>query len=214
MFGSPATSKDLNLRFPMASFKQGKDEVALSHQQQQQMTTGLLRYRSAPSSLLGELCEDFLPHRSSTPEAETMLARFMSSDLREQIGEKPSSARGVAANTPQRSPQFMSAADHGASEAFQHQNGGFSSSASQMVYHTPPPQQQQQLPSHISAPPTAAESSYRVVSSMAMDNNEQVKSSVNGSNLIRHSSSPAGLFSHLGVENGKTPSPFFSNRLL
>ncbi|MQM07103.1 hypothetical protein Taro_039937 [Colocasia esculenta] len=201
MFGSPATSKDLNLPFSLSPFKQGKDESGLNHhhQQQQQMTNGLLRYRSAPSSLLGEMCEDFLPHRSSSPEAETMLARFMSPDLQEQIAEKPSGGGGVLASGPQRKPQFMPTMDHGASETFQHQNSGFSSSASHMEYHAPPPPQQQ-LTNHSSAA-TSAEISYRVESSVAMDN-EQVKSGVNGSNLIRHSSSPAGLFSHLSVENG------------
>ncbi|MQL78974.1 hypothetical protein Taro_011386 [Colocasia esculenta] len=41
-------------------------------QEQQQMGTGLVRFRSAPSSLLGEMCDDFLPHRSSTTESESV----------------------------------------------------------------------------------------------------------------------------------------------
>eukprot|EP00262_Sarcandra_glabra_P009293 TRINITY_DN2341_c0_g1_i1.p1 TRINITY_DN2341_c0_g1~~TRINITY_DN2341_c0_g1_i1.p1 ORF type:complete len:329 (-),score=32.68 TRINITY_DN2341_c0_g1_i1:335-1213(-) len=49
--------------------------------------------------------------------------------------------------------------------------------------------------------PNPSESPYRAVNSMAMDS-PLLKSSGNCSNLIRHSSSPAGLFSHLNVENG------------
>uniref|UniRef100_A0A1D1YA11 Transcription factor bHLH130 n=1 Tax=Anthurium amnicola TaxID=1678845 RepID=A0A1D1YA11_9ARAE len=201
MYGSPAASKDLNLPFLAPPFKQGKDNADLNHHhQQQQMATGLLRYRSAPSSLLGEMCEDFLPHRSSSPEADTMLARFMSPDLRDQIEEKPPAAGGAAGPPAHRSPQFMPPMEHGAPEGFPQQGGGFSSPASQMVYHTQTQQHQhpQQVPTHsTAATTTAAEGPYRVMSSMPMGSSEQVKSG-----LIRHSSSPAGLFSHLVVENG------------
>ncbi|XP_058075549.1 transcription factor bHLH130-like [Magnolia sinica] len=183
-------------------------EPDLSHhrqlqQQQQQLNTGLMRYRSAPSSLLanfvdgiGEGCEDFLPH-SSSPDAESMFARFMSgsggdSDDLHEIREKEAAAAAAAAAN-QRSSQFMAALEHEA-EAVPQQNGF--SSAQQIMYQTPPP-----LPNHSSAAAAAVDSTYRVVNSIGMDS-PPVKSSSNSSNLIRQSSSPAGLFPHLTVENG------------
>ncbi|MQM21274.1 hypothetical protein Taro_054312 [Colocasia esculenta] len=198
MYGSPASSRDLNLSFQAGPLKQGKEEADLNlqhQQQQQQMSTGLLRFRSAPSSLLGEVSEEFLPHRSSSPEGDAMFARFVPPDPRDQIGEKPQAA------APQRSPQLMAAMEHDRAEAVHPQSGGFTHSASQMVYH---PLQRQQLPSHRSGVAAAAlqgESPYRAATSVAMDN-EQVDSPANSSGLVRHSSSPAGLFSHLGVDNG------------
>lgn len=198
MYVSQAASKDLNMPFPMGPFKQGKDEAAVNHHHnhQQQMPTGLLRYRTAPSALLGEMCEDLLPHRSSSPETDSMLARFMSPEIREHMEEKPS-----AAPTEQRNSQYMTTIDHEALEAFQQPSGGFPSSTSQLYHAQQPPQIP---PRHSSSAATAAESSYRVVSSMGMDD-EQGKRGANNSNLIRHSSSPAGLFSHLNAENGKSP---------
>nr|XP_010913124.1 transcription factor bHLH130 [Elaeis guineensis] len=214
MFGSPpaTVAKDLNLPYPpaAASFNHRKDESDLLHrhhqQQQQQMSSGLLRYRSAPSSLFGEVCEDFLPARPSSPETETMFARFLAPDTRDEIRDKPVSA---AATGGQRSPRFAPppppaaasvAMEHGGAEQLPGQQSAGFSAASQMLYHS-----QQQLPSH-----SSVDSSYRVVSSMAMEA-EHMKTAAgaavgggggNCSNLIRHSSSPAGLFSHLNVENG------------
>ncbi|XP_008776552.1 transcription factor bHLH130-like [Phoenix dactylifera] len=213
MFGSPpaTAAKDLNLPYPpaAASFNHQKEEADLlsrHHQQQQQMSSGLLRYRSAPSSLLGEVCEDFLPVRPSSPGTEIMFARFLAPDPRDEIRDKPASS---AATGGQRSPQFApppppaaasAAIEHGGAEQLVGQQSAGFSGASQMLYHS-----QQQLPSH-----SSVDSSYRVVSSMAMEE-EQMKTAAgaavggsggNCSNLIRHSSSPAGLFSHLNVENG------------
>ncbi|XP_010928471.1 uncharacterized protein [Elaeis guineensis] len=212
MFGSPPTAaaKDLNAPYlPVAAaFNHRKEESDILHghhhhqQQQQQMSSSLLRYRSAPSSLFGEVCEDFLPVRPSSLETETMFARLLAPDPRDEIQDKPASAAGG-----QRSPHFTPSApsvamEHGGAEELAgQQNAGFS--ASQLLYHSQ--QQQQQLPS-----PNSVESSYRVVSSMAMEA-EQMKTAAGAtvggggghcSNLIRHSSSPAGLFSHLHVENG------------
>ncbi|XP_072982177.1 transcription factor bHLH130-like [Typha latifolia] len=162
MYGSPqpATSKDPN--FP---FGHRKEEADLLQHRQHQMSSGLLRYRSAPSSLIGELCDDFLPVRTSSPETETMFAHF---------GNSPPNPAASAA---------MEAAAAAATQ--QH-----------MLYQS---HQQQQIPSH-----SSVESLYRTASSSAMEA-EQLKSAANGgggANLIRQSSSPAGLFSHLNVGNG------------
>ncbi|PKA50468.1 Transcription factor bHLH130 [Apostasia shenzhenica] len=50
------------------------------------MSSGLLRYSSAPSCLIGELCEGFFPARPSSPEAELMFTRLLDPDRRDEIG--------------------------------------------------------------------------------------------------------------------------------
>lgn len=152
------------------------------HHHQQQMSSGLLRYRSAPSSLFGEACEDFLPVRPSSPDTDAMFARFLPPDLREEIRDKPTPPPGSGG---QRNPQFpppqlpMAAAVSAAEENAAAATAAFSSAAAtQMLY-------QQQIASSLAT-------------SIAMEA-DQMK---NGSNLIRHSSSPAGLFTHFNVDNG------------
>uniref|UniRef100_J3MUA0 BHLH domain-containing protein n=1 Tax=Oryza brachyantha TaxID=4533 RepID=J3MUA0_ORYBR len=77
MYGSPV-SKDLNLPVqpPMSS-------------------SGLLRYRSAPSSLLGEFCDDFLPPapRAASPDAaDNVFSRFLADhQIRDNSGWEESS---------------------------------------------------------------------------------------------------------------------------
>lgn len=166
------------------------------HHQQQPMTSNLMRYRSAPSSYFssfidGEDCEAFLQHRPSSPETERILSRFMSSGGTEDppshtVMTSPAMAPESAPAVSQQT-QFMASVKHGA-EALQQQNDY--ASGSQMMYHD-------------SAAPGPIENSYAVVSSMGMDQSQHMKmGGGNNSNLIRHSSSPAGLFSHLNVENG------------
>ncbi|XP_020582289.1 transcription factor bHLH130-like [Phalaenopsis equestris] len=152
-----------------ATFGHRKEESVF--QREQQMNSGLLRFSSAPSSLLGEACEGFLPVRPSSPETDSLLARFLASSPRDEIRDKS------AAATEQN--------------AAAEQNGGYSSISSQLLYQQQHQQQQQQ--------PPIAENAYRVVSSMAMEVN-QMKSG--GANLIRQSSSPAGLMSHLNADSG------------
>nr|QOJ43686.1 bHLH transcription factor [Dracaena cambodiana] len=163
------------------------------------MSSGLLRYRSAPSTLLGEVCEDFLPVRPSSPETETMFAGFLSQELRDEIRNKPplASSEGGAGGGGQRSSQFPppSPQPSPAPTAASEENPLFSSAAaaSQMMYQHHQHQQQQhhhhqqQIQNQMAA------------SSMATDA-EQLKTG--GGNLIRHSSSPAGFFAHLNVDNG------------
>ncbi|KAJ8638054.1 hypothetical protein MRB53_012321 [Persea americana] len=202
MYNSQTTSNDLNLSFPAAfkhekvEFHKTREAMASDLCHQQQLNSSLMRFRSAPSTLLANFMDDdFLP-RSTSPEAETMFARFMScgggdsaSPNLHEIGEKPSAAAAAAAAS-QRNSQFITGIEHEA-EVVPQQNGF--ASASQMMYQTNP------LPNHSSATVAGIESSYR--NPLAVDT-AQVKSSSNCSNLIRHSSSPAGLFANLTVENG------------
>ncbi|XXG48639.1 hypothetical protein AAC387_Pa02g3030 [Persea americana] len=161
--------------------------------QQQQMNSGLMRFRSAPSSLLenfidgGEASDGFLP-QSSNPEAETMFSGFnfpqdsVSPNIRE-IDDK-----GMVS---QRSPQLRAIE---LEEVDVSRHDRFSSA-------WPLDLQMEQLPNRSSQNGAAIDSSFGVMNSMAIDS-QQVKSGSNCANLIRHSSSPAGLFSNLNVENG------------
>ncbi|CAL9753678.1 unnamed protein product [Musa acuminata subsp. burmannicoides] len=164
------------------------------------MSSGLLRYRSAPSSLLGEVCEDFLSVRASSPETETMLARFLAPDLRDETQDGPSG--GAATASGQSSPHFPPPQlPPSAQEVKEQQSRGFTS-APQMIFR--PQQQQRQMPNH-----SSSESPFRAVMGSLTMEAAQLKNGDFGSssNLIRHSSSPAGLFSHLNVDEGTNSSP-------
>lgn len=179
--------------------------------QQQQMNSSLMRYRSAPSSYFsnfidGEDCEEFLQHRPSSPETERIFSRFMASGGTEDSSSH--TAMNMRQNSQAMAPesvvvvsqqnQFMASMKHGAEVLQQQQQQNGYASGSQMMYQTSSP-----MPNHNSAAPGTVENSYSAVSSMGMDQSQQMKiGGGNNSNLIRHSSSPAGLFSHLNVENG------------
>ncbi|CAO1941622.1 unnamed protein product [Urochloa humidicola] len=155
MYGSPA-SKDLNLPVqppPMAS-------------------SGLLRYRSAPSTVLGELCEDFLPPgpRAASPDAgaDNVFARFLADHhIRD---DKPSQPPA---------PRFPSEAGMASQQQQQQQQMMFQSQQQEMV--------------------DAKSGLYRTVSS-GME--PASAAGVGASNLTRQSSSPAGFLDHLNMENG------------
>ncbi|CAN6205727.1 unnamed protein product [Urochloa humidicola] len=159
MYGSPV-SKDLNLPVqpPMAS-------------------SGLLRYRSAPSAVLGELCEDFLPPgpRAASPDAgaDNVFARFLADHhIRD---DKPSQPPA---------PHFPGEAGM-ASQHHQQQ---------QMMFQSQNQQQQEMV--------GAAKSGlYRTVSS-GMEPASAAGAGVGASSLTRQSSSPAGFLDHLNMENG------------
>ncbi|XP_042496099.1 transcription factor bHLH130-like isoform X2 [Macadamia integrifolia] len=225
MYASLASSKDMSLLFP-STFKHS--EPKLQHKsretmasdpnhrhQQQQLNPGTMPLRSATSSLLENYVdgssgegeggtEDFLQPHSSSPEAESMFARFMSCggggggvgspspDVRE-IGDMSPAISATARVVNQRNSQFMTSMEQEA-EVVPQQNGY--PSVSQMLYQAAPPAP---LPSQSSA---TMDNSYRMVNSMALDHKNPPRLKAAGSNLIRHSSSPAGLFSHLNVENG------------
>ncbi|XP_062189537.1 transcription factor bHLH130-like isoform X2 [Phragmites australis] len=87
MYGSPV-SKDLNL--PV--------QPAMS-------SSGLLRYRSAPSTLLGEVCDDFIPAgpRAASPDAgaDNVFTRFLSDHhIREDKPSPPAPPVPAAVHFP------------------------------------------------------------------------------------------------------------------
>ncbi|CAN6182737.1 unnamed protein product [Urochloa humidicola] len=164
MYGSPVP-KDLNL--PVAA------------QPHPMSSPGLLRYRSAPSTLLGEvMCgdQDFTAaaagaagHGPDHAAADSVLARFLAGHHNAEIPDcKPP--------RPAASTHFMDAA-----AASHHQ---------QLMYQSQ--QHQQQM--------AAMEGQlYRNVSSAGT---EPVAAVAAGSSLLRQSSSPAGFLNHLNMDNG------------
>ncbi|KAG6762414.1 hypothetical protein POTOM_032913 [Populus tomentosa] len=198
-----SSKEDMNLLYS-SSFKYSDGELRKSqefmdlnpyhhHQQQQQIqqNSGLMRYRSAPSSILESLVNGTSGHdgggiesgdyrylRSSSPEMDTMLARFMSS------------CNGSGDPSSQNLQEF------GERPAIKQEGGD-----SEMVY--------QGLPGHNLVTDNSVsvgnsmDSAFNVMSSMALEKSMQATkmSTANGSNLARQNSSPAGLFSDLGVDN-------------
>uniref|UniRef100_A0A5B7B1P2 BHLH domain-containing protein n=1 Tax=Davidia involucrata TaxID=16924 RepID=A0A5B7B1P2_DAVIN len=195
--GSQAISRDTSLLLS-STFKHSDVEFAKNkeymnsdlhqHHHQQQQSSSLMRYRSAPSSFFASLtdcggvggdgdgCDDFLNPQSSSSESETMFARFMTCN-----GSGESDSHDL---------QFPTAIKHETAESIPQQNN-YSTTASQMIYQTP--LDHHDLVNHNSVSGNAA----------TMEHSVQAKTSRrNCSNLIRQSSSPAGLFANISVENG------------
>ncbi|XP_044958261.1 transcription factor bHLH130-like [Hordeum vulgare subsp. vulgare] len=167
MYGSPA-SKDLNQPPPPMN------------------SSGLLRYRSAPSTLLGEVCEEFLqpgpraasPDAAAAAAADNVFSRFLADH---QIRD----------TKPPPPPPVAHFPDDAAAMASQHHHH----QQQQMMFHSHQQQQQQQMP------PVGVEGLYRTVSSAGMDS--AAAATVGGSSsLLRQSSSPAGFLNHLNMDNG------------
>uniref|UniRef100_A0A804MRS9 Transcription factor bHLH130 n=1 Tax=Zea mays TaxID=4577 RepID=A0A804MRS9_MAIZE len=154
MYGSPV-SKDLNV--PV---------------QPPMISSGLLRYRSAPSTVLGDLCEDFLPSASGAASPDNVFSRFLAEHHTRD--DKPSPP-------PPAAVHFPSEADM----ASQQQQ--------QMMFHSHHHQQQQQMVG-------AKSGLYRTVSSDI--ETAAAVGTGGASNLIRQSSSPAGFLDHLNMDNG------------
>ncbi|XP_073049927.1 transcription factor bHLH130-like [Primulina eburnea] len=181
-------------------------------QAQQQTGSGLARYRSAPSSYFATLLsrndssnhgrsetEDFeqmFNLRASSPETHRIFSRFMSSsdNIREQQLE-------IQPQSQSNSP-FLPPRKEIDSNQLQRQKSHDYSAVSQMMYQ-----------SHSSeAENSVMDNSFnRLLGSISSNRVAQIKMEDGGcisgrfdgsSNLIRHSSSPAGLFASINIENG------------
>lgn len=191
-----------NFKYPEGDLRKNQEFMDSSphyHQENynQQHNSGLTRFRSAPSSFLESLangsnsndgggannCEDFRYFRPSSPEIDTFLAKYMI----------PSNGSGDSGSHDLQ--EF-------GEKTMKQEESEYSNGSPQMIY--------QNLPVHSFANDNSVgvgntmDNSFGVVSSIAMDNSVQEKIAAgNGSNnLIRQNSSPAGLFSNLGVDNG------------
>ncbi|XP_040993591.1 transcription factor bHLH130-like [Juglans microcarpa x Juglans regia] len=161
---------------------------------QNQMNSGLTRYRSAPSSYFSgiidrEFCQQFF-NRSSSPETERIVDRFMSSG-----GTHDDASEVAAKEAGHQSMQFMASMNNEAAGVVQQQMNY--DSASQNFY---------QNPSRPPLPNQGLNSSLEGSHSMRMDRIlPQTKMGAGGGNnnssLVRHNSLPAGSFSHISVEN-------------
>ncbi|KAG8049794.1 hypothetical protein GUJ93_ZPchr0009g1815 [Zizania palustris] len=168
MYGSPV-SKDLKVP---AQQRPAVGSVRTSSSQQMS-SPGLLRYRSAPSTLLGEGCGDFRP-ASPDHAADAVLTRFLVGQQPE-MRDKPPRLSAAVAN------HFVP--EDAASMASQQQ---------QLMYQSQQQQQQQQQQQM-----AAMEGLYRSVSSGGTESTAGA-----GNSPLRQSSSPAGFLNHLAMDNG------------
>ncbi|KAF8009173.1 hypothetical protein BT93_J0225 [Corymbia citriodora subsp. variegata] len=142
-------------------------------------SSGLSRFRSAPSSYFKNLldnCEEFL-NRPSSPETERIFARLMSPSASASGGGGGSGSGNVFGSMKTEA------------EVLQQERSSYSSAASsQNLYQGSSQLQNQSM-------------EYKVGGSMGMDRSASMKTgNNNSSNLIRQSSSPAGLFSNINID--------------
>ncbi|PON89232.1 Basic helix-loop-helix transcription factor [Trema orientale] len=184
-------------------------ESDLQHPQQMSSGPGLMRYRSAPSSyftnmLDREFCQQFF-NRPSSPETERIFARFMNSD---SGGLDDTTAQKLSSETTQQT-RFVTSTTMGneagagagtGAGAVAHQQqqqqqsnlNSYSSGSQSFNYHS---QSKPPLPNQSLGP--SNEGSY----SMGMNQFPPMRTGgLNNSTLIRHSSSPAGLFANINIE--------------
>ena len=155
---------------------------------QHQPSSGLLRFRSAPSSVLANFMET---EAEVSADSDANKANFTEGSESERFISR--FLNYGTSNTDSIAMKRESSNSHS-----QAQQQGYSASL-------PPHYPRQSLS------PTAMDDdgSYGLVGSMAMDHD--VQSKTGNPNIIRQSSSPAGLFSHLSVQNGIVLSlPFHS----
>ncbi|XP_030458594.2 transcription factor bHLH130-like [Syzygium oleosum] len=161
-------------------------------QHQQQMSSGLSRYRSAPSSFFAsllerDLCNEFLG-RPSSPETERLLARLIS-DNQDESAAAAQNLGGFQRSPPQNEvtnpqPQLMEPVKSEANVIPQQQSNYSSGSYHQSSSQPPRPNRS---------------SAYGIAGS---DRLPPTKVGGSNSNLVRHSSSPAGLFANINIDNG------------
>lgn len=165
-------------------------------QQQSQMGSGLTRFRSAPSSFFANLldknfCEDIL-NRPSSPETERILVRLMSGDSGGGDGGSPLPQRVEEPEMKAEARDFVPSQQQGQGY-YQRQSGS---------------SQQQQQPDVGNR-----DLGFGGTSQAGMDRFGQSKQ---GSSLTRHSSSPAGLFADINIDESgmEMESVFFIERKL
>lgn len=186
----------------------GHDPPLPQHHQQQQMSSGLSRYRSAPSSFASLFERDFcneLLGRPSSPETERFLARLISGGQDESPAAAAAAAQnlgGFQRSPPQNEvtnpqPQLMEAVKSEANVIPQQQSNYSSGSYYQSSSQQPQP------------PRPNPSSTYGAAGSDRLPPPPKVGGS--NPNLVRHSSSPAGLFANINIDNGFASMESMSN---
>lgn len=157
------------------------------HPQNQLVNSGLSRYRSAPSSFLESLVnnsningndEDFRYFRSISPEPDNFVPEYMLPS--NNFGESDARRHQFEGNTVKQEDTT----DISITQQQSNNNNGYTngngSSSQHMIYQSMQIQENDNL--------------FGAANS--------VGNTRNGINLVRQNSSPAGLFSNLGVDNG------------
>jgi hypothetical protein len=173
------------------------------HQQQhpQVNSSGLTRFKSAPSSYFNNIIDrEFYEHvfnRPSSPETERVFSRFMNSLGSEEDLLTPK----ISTESTVKEEEVMASINneqvvHQQSNIHTNMSNNYNNSVvtSHGFYQSSvmPPLPNQNVSSGLDGN-----------FSMGVNRLQQVKNhGGNNSNLIRHSSSPAGLFSQINIENG------------
>ncbi|CAL5211523.1 unnamed protein product [Lathyrus oleraceus] len=182
-----------------------------NHHHQPQMNSGLTRFKSAPSSYFSNIIDkEFYEHlfnRPSSPETERVFARFMNSLSGSGSGggggdaESASVAVAVAAGDDDSLTQDLLTVQQQlpiVKEEIEQQSQTLTS----MNNETLDLQQLQRQPSNMNNYGSSGpQKSYQSSGRPPLPN--QMKTGRGScSNLIRHGSSPAGLFSNINIETG------------
>lgn len=181
----------------MESDLQQHPPMFLDHHQQQ-MNSGLTRYRSAPSSYFSSIIDhEFYEHvfnRPSSPETERMLTRFVNS-----LGGGDADAEDSLATT-QNPPTVVAV-----KEEVNHQPQDVTSMNNEPLVLQ---QQQQQQSNNMNNYGSSGTQNFYQSTGRPPLPNQMKTGHGSSSNLIRHGSSPAGLFSNINIDTGM--SNFFS----
>ncbi|KAK2382171.1 transcription factor bHLH122 [Trifolium repens] len=190
----------------------------LDHQNhhQQQMNSGLTRFKSAPSSYFSNIIDkEFYEHlfnRPSSPETERVFARFMNS----LSGSGSGGAGGggdaesvaVSASVPvvdDSLTQNLSTVQQQlpiVKEEIDQQSQTMSSMNNNNNNETMDLQQLQRTQSNMNSYGSSVPQNFYQSSGRPPLPNQMKTGRGNCSNLIRHGSSPAGLFSNINIETG------------
>lgn len=199
-----------------------------------QASSGLMRYRSAPSSFLASLVDeaaDYLPPGSQEPD-HTVIARYFSADSSSLTSESSSGviqSHGLDRSAAQKDPKIFSRMNAGANAGLKSAGAGAGAGTEDMgkprlasiLENGPEPESEaeevlsqdsfcnSQMMYRAQESRSGVENSYRMnplccnplVSSGERINNLSLTTVKN--NLVRHSSSPAGLLSRLAGVDGR-----------
>lgn len=191
----------------MESDLQQHPPMFLDHHQQP-TNSGLTRYRSAPSSYFSSIIDrEFYEHvfnRPSSPETERMLTRFVNS-----LGGGDADADAAAADAedalPTQNPSTVVAVKEEVNQ--QPKDMPLPPINNEPLVLQQQHQQQQQQTNINNYGSSAPQNFYQNIGRPPLPNQIETGRR-SASNLIRHGSSPAGLFSNINIESGM--SDFFS----